>query len=109
MRAQVFEHLQELSLSFFSRYSVGRVISRVINDVGVLRDFVTWTLLAVARDIFTLAGILVTMLVMNWKLSLLTFTVLPVMAVVTFAFRRTRPRKLPPLAHGHQLGKLGAG
>ena len=52
MRAQVFEHLQELSLSFFSRYSVGRVISRVINDVSVLRDFVTWTLLAVARDYF---------------------------------------------------------
>jgi ATP-binding cassette, subfamily B, multidrug efflux pump len=88
MRARVFEHLQELSLSFFSRYSVGRVISRVINDVSVLRDFVTWTLLAVARDVFTLGGILVTMLVMNWKLSLLTFTVLPVMVVVTFAFRR---------------------
>lgn len=92
MRAQVFQHLQELSLSFFSRYSVGRVISRVINDVSVLRDFVTWTLLAVARDVFTLAGILVTMLVMNWKLSLLTFAVLPIMVVVTFAFR-TRARE----------------
>jgi ATP-binding cassette, subfamily B, multidrug efflux pump len=88
MRAQVFEHLQQLSLSFFSRYSVGRVISRVINDVGVLRDFITWTLLAVARDFFTLSGILVTMLVMNWKLSLVSFTVLPIMAAVTFAFRR---------------------
>jgi ATP-binding cassette subfamily B protein/subfamily B ATP-binding cassette protein MsbA len=88
MRQQIFEHLQQLSLSFFSRYSVGRIISRVINDVGVLRDFITWTLLAVARDIFTLGGIVVTMLIMNWKLSLLTFTVLPIMAVVTFAFRR---------------------
>ncbi|MBE0699828.1 MAG: ABC transporter ATP-binding protein [Anaerolineaceae bacterium] len=88
MRARIFEHLQELSLSFFSRYSVGRVISRVINDVSVLRDFVTWTLLAVARDIFTLVGILVTMMVMDWKLSLLTFTVLPIMAVLTFAFRK---------------------
>ena len=88
LRARVFEHLQELSLGFFSRYSVGRVISRVINDVGVLRDFLTWTLLAVARDLFTLGGILVTMLVMDWKLSLLTFTVLPVMVFVTFAFRK---------------------
>ena len=88
MRAQVFAHLQKLSLSFFSHYSVGRIISRVINDVGVLRDFITWTLLAVARDLFTLGGILIAMLVMNWKLSLLTFTVLPVMAVVTFIFRR---------------------
>jgi ATP-binding cassette subfamily B protein/subfamily B ATP-binding cassette protein MsbA len=88
LRAKVFAHLQELSLGFFSRYSVGRVISRVINDVSVLRDFVTWTMLAVARDIFTLAGIVVAMLAMDWKLSLLTFTVLPVMAVLTFAFRR---------------------
>jgi ATP-binding cassette, subfamily B, multidrug efflux pump len=88
VRAKVFEHLQRLSLSFFSRYSVGRVISRVINDVSVLRDFVTWTLLAVARDLFTLVGIVVTMLILNWKLSLLSFAVLPVMAAITFAFRK---------------------
>ena len=47
MRAQLFAHLQDLSLSFFSRYSVGRVITRVINDVSVLRQFVTWRLLPV--------------------------------------------------------------
>jgi ATP-binding cassette, subfamily B, multidrug efflux pump len=88
MRNRVFEHLQQLSLSFYNRYSVGRVTTRVINDVSVLRDFVTWTLLAVARDFFTLFGILITMLVMNWKLSLLTFTVLPIMAAVTFVFRK---------------------
>ncbi len=88
IRARIFEHLQQLSLSFYSRYSVGRITSRVINDVSILRDFVIWTLLAVARDLFTLVGILVTMLVMNWKLSLLTFTVLPIMAVLTFAFRK---------------------
>ena len=88
MRARVFAHLQELSLSFYNYYSVGRITTRVINDVGVLRDFITWTLLAVVRDIFTLTGILVTMLVMDWKLSLLTFTVLPIMAVATFAFRK---------------------
>ncbi len=88
IRARIFEHLQQLSLSFYSRYSVGRIISRVINDVSILRDFVIWTLLAVARDLFTLIGIVVTMLIMNWKLSLLTFTVLPIMAVMTFAFRK---------------------
>jgi len=92
IRAQLFAHLQKLSLSFFSRYSVGRIISRVINDVSILREFVTWTLLAVARDLFTLVGIVITMLVMNWKLSLLTFTVLPIMAVITFMFR-TRARE----------------
>ncbi len=88
IREQTFAHLQKLSLSFYSHFSVGRVISRVINDVGVLRDFITWTLLAVARDTFTLVGIIITMLIMDWKLSLLTFTILPLMAVMTFAFRK---------------------
>ena len=49
MRSQLFEHLQDLSLSFYSRYSVGRVITRVINDVSVLRQFVTWAIVASAR------------------------------------------------------------
>ena len=57
LRSQLFTHLQDLSLSFYSHYSVGRVITRVINDVGVLREFITWALLAVARDLFALVGI----------------------------------------------------
>lgn len=88
LRSAAFKHLQELSLSFYSRFSVGRITSRMMNDVNVLRDFMTWTLLAVARDLFTLVGIVVTMMVMDLKLSLLTFTVLPVMAVMTFMFRK---------------------
>ncbi len=47
VRSSIFRRLQELSLSFFSRFSVGRIISRMMNDVNVLRDFITWTLLAV--------------------------------------------------------------
>jgi ATP-binding cassette subfamily B protein/subfamily B ATP-binding cassette protein MsbA len=88
LRSAVFKRLQELSLSFFNRYSVGRITARMMSDVGILRDFITWTLLAVARDLFTLVGIVVTMVVMNPSLSLLTFTVLPIMAVITFAFRK---------------------
>ena len=88
IRAAIFQRLQELSLSFFSRYSAGRITARMMSDVSVLRDFVTWTLLAVARDVFTLGGIVATMLLMDWQLSLLTFAVLPVMAGMTFAFRR---------------------
>ena len=88
LRAQLFEHLQTLSLSFFSRFSVGRVITRVINDVGVLREFIAWALLAIARDLFTLIGILIVMLSLNLSLSLITFIVLPVMALITMLFRR---------------------
>lgn len=87
LRARLFEHLQALSLSFYSHYSVGRVITRVINDVGVLRDFITWALLAIARDLFTLLGIIFAMLAMNLRLSVMVLALLPLMAVATVAFR----------------------
>ena len=64
------------------------MITRVINDVGVLREFIVWAILAVARDLFTLVGILVVMLTLNVRLSLLTFAVLPVMLGVTLIFKR---------------------
>jgi ATP-binding cassette subfamily B protein/subfamily B ATP-binding cassette protein MsbA len=88
MRARLFEHLQQLSLSFYSRYSVGRVIVRVINDVGVLREFIIWAMLAIARDLFALIGIVLAMLSMNLRLSLLTFAVLPVMVWMTYLFKQ---------------------
>ena len=88
LRKSLFEHLQKLSLSFYSRYSVGRVITRVINDVEVLRDFLTWGMLAIVRDVFVLVGIIIAMLGMNLRLSLITFTVLPLMALATYIFRR---------------------
>lgn len=92
LRKRLFAHVQALSLGFFSRYSVGRVIARVINDVGVLREFLTWAILAVARDVFTLVGILGVMLTMNVRLSLITFSVLPVMVLATVIFRRFSQR-----------------
>ena len=88
LRNRLFEHLQNLSLSFFSHYSVGRVITRVINDVGVLREFITWAVLAIARDLFSLVGILIAMLALNTRLTLLTFSVLPLMVLVTIIFRK---------------------
>ncbi|MBK5107178.1 MAG: ABC transporter ATP-binding protein [Anaerolineales bacterium] len=88
LRSDLFAHLQDLSLSFYSHYSVGRVITRVINDVGVMREFITWALLAVARDLFALIGIVIVMVNMNLRLSLLTFTVLPVMILATVIFKR---------------------
>ncbi len=87
LRANLFDHLQHLSLSFFSRYGVGRVIARVVSDVAVVRQFITWALLATARDLLTLLGILVVMLTLNLRLSLLTFSVLPLMILVTIFFR----------------------
>jgi ATP-binding cassette subfamily B multidrug efflux pump len=88
LRGSLFDHLQQLSFSFYNRYSVGRVITRVINDVTVLREFLTWAVLAIARDLFVLIGIVAAMLAMEFRLSLLTFSVLPIMVLITIAFRK---------------------
>lgn len=88
LRNQLFTHLQNLSLGFFSRYGSGRIISRIVNDVSVLRRFLTFAVLAVARDLFALVGVVVIMLRMDARLALMTFTVLPLMVVATARFRR---------------------
>ena len=92
VRMAMFHHLQKLSLSFYNRYSVGRVITRVINDVGTLREFITWATLAIVRDLLAIIGTLLAMLSLNLRLSLLTFTVLPLMILATILFRRAARR-----------------
>lgn len=88
LRRQMFDHLQALSLGFYSRYAVGRLVSRMVNDVSVVREMIVWALIAVVRDVFDLVGILAAMLLLNWQLSLLSFAVLPLMALATELFRR---------------------
>jgi len=92
VRMAMFNHLQKLSLSFYNRYSVGRVITRVINDVGTLREFITWATLAIVRDVLAIIGILIAMLSLNLRLSLLTFTVMPIMILATILFRQAARR-----------------
>jgi ATP-binding cassette subfamily B protein/subfamily B ATP-binding cassette protein MsbA len=100
VRSALFRHLLRLSLGFFANYSVGRLMSRLSSDVGVIQNFVTWSITGLARGTLMLVGIIVAMLSLNWKLALVTFVVLPVMAVVTNrwrsgvrqAYRATRQR-----------------
>jgi len=89
VRTAMFNHLQKLSLGFYNRYSVGRVITRVINDVGTLREFITWAVLAIVRNALGIIGTMIAMLSLNFKLSLLTFAVMPLMIWATLAFRQT--------------------
>lgn len=88
IRATLFNHIQQLSLGFFSHYSAGRLISRVINDVSVLRQFVTWAIIASFRDVLMVIGIVIAMLSLNLRLSLLTLAVLPLIVIATFIFRK---------------------
>src|SRR5687768_14575738 len=59
LRSYLFRHLHRLSLNFYNNYSVGRLMSRLIGDVGVLQDFVTWSITGLARSGFILLGIIV--------------------------------------------------
>ena len=63
-------------------------MSRLISDVSVLQDFVTWSITGLARSAFILIGIVIAMLFLNWQLALVTFAVLPLMILLTNYFRR---------------------
>ncbi|HEX9074707.1 MAG TPA: ABC transporter ATP-binding protein [Anaerolineae bacterium] len=88
LRAQLFRHLQELSLGYHDTHIVGVTISRVINDVAVINDLLSQGLVTLLGDMVVLVGIVGVMLSMNAPLALITFAVLPVMAFATWLFTR---------------------
>ena len=87
MRMQIFSHLQKLSPSFYDRNPVGRLITRVIGDVDVLNELFSSGLVSVFGDLFTLLGIVVAMLLLDWRMALVTMTVIPLIGVATAIFR----------------------
>lgn len=87
LRVEVFTHLQRLSLRFFDKNPVGRLMTRVTNDVEVLNELFSAGVVTVFGDLFTLFFIVGAMLLLDWKLALVTFLVLPFVAVAAFVFR----------------------
>ena len=88
IRQQVFEHLQYLDIAFFDQNYVGRLVTRATNDVENLNEMYTDILVNTLRDILTLVGIVVIMLKMDLKLSLIAFSVVPLIALSAILFRR---------------------
>ncbi|MGD0920220.1 MAG: ABC transporter ATP-binding protein [Terriglobia bacterium] len=88
LRKQIFAHLQRLQLSFYDRNPVGRLVTRVTTDADVLNELFASGMVAIFGDFFTLLSIVVVMLALNWKLALLTFSILPLIVLVTVAFRK---------------------
>ena len=88
MRLQIYHHLQELDVQFYDRNPVGRLMTRVTTDVDVLNDLFTAGVVSIFGDVFMLAGIMIVLVVMDWRLALVAFSVLPLIAVVTQWFRR---------------------
>ena len=98
IRADLFRHLHNLSLSYYDTHIVGVVVSRVINDVETISDLLTQGLIQLLGDLLVLVGIVVVMLYLNVRLALLAFAVVPIMVIITrvfsrqarLAYRRTR-------------------
>jgi ATP-binding cassette subfamily B protein len=88
MRLQIYRHLQELDVQFYDRNPVGRLMTRVTTDVDVLNDLFTAGVVSIFGDVFMLAGIMIVLVIMDWRLALVAFSVLPLIAVVTQWFRR---------------------
>ena len=88
IRMQVFRHLQKMHLAFFDKNPVGRLVTRVTNDVNVLNELFSSGVVAVFGDILALAGIIIAMLYYSWQLALITFAVLPFLILATMVFRR---------------------
>jgi ATP-binding cassette subfamily B protein len=88
LRGQVFSRLQRLELAFFDRNPVGRLMTRVTSDVEVLNEMFTSGVVTIFGDIFTIGAIVTAMLLLDWRLALVSFAVLPFVFVAAILFRR---------------------
>src|SRR5713101_2476407 len=87
LRLELFRHLQFLSLSFFDRNPVGRLMTRITNDIDALTDMVTRGVVSIFGDVAMLVLISIAMLLLDWRLALLTFVSLPILTAITAYFR----------------------
>jgi ATP-binding cassette subfamily B multidrug efflux pump len=87
LRTSMFRHLQRLPVSFYDRNPIGRLMTRVTNDVDVLNEMFTSGVDALFGDLFMLVGIVFAMARLNVELLAVTFSVLPLILVVTLTFR----------------------
>jgi ATP-binding cassette subfamily B protein len=88
MRREIFAHLQRLHVGYFDKNPVGRLMTRVTTDVDAVNELFTSGVVSVFGDLFTLFGIMGVLLVLDWRLALVTFSVIPLFFVVTNWFRK---------------------
>lgn len=88
LRMELYAHLQKLGLKFFDRNPLGRLITRVTNDIEVLNEMFSSGIVMVFSDVFMIIGILWFMFSMSWKLACVSLSVLPLLFWATFLFRK---------------------
>ena len=87
LRETIFDHLLRLEARFFDRNPVGRLMTRVLHDVEAVSEAFTSGLFAVVADVVTLTGVVIVMLWIDWRLALVTFSLMPLLLVVATYFR----------------------
>ncbi|TAK67672.1 MAG: ABC transporter ATP-binding protein, partial [Dehalococcoidia bacterium] len=82
IRMQLFRHLQRMSISFYDANPVGRLVTRLTNDIAALNELLTMGAITIIADLFMIAGVAAWLLFINWRLALITFVIMPVLAVI---------------------------
>ena len=88
LRKSTFNHLQDLSLSYYSQNAVGRLMARVTSDSGRVSNLMTWGLLDVTWAIVNVLTSTIFMLIINWKLGLIVFSIIPILVIIAVNFRK---------------------
>ena len=88
IRKRIFNHLQDLSLSYYSQNAVGRLMARVTSDSGRVSNLMTWGLLDVTWAIVSVITSVIFMLTINWKLALIVFATIPILLIIAVSFRK---------------------
>ena len=89
LRLQIFGHLQHLSIPYFDRHPVGRLMTRVTSDVETLNELFSSGVVTVFGDVFTLVAIMLMMLATDWRLALVAFAVIPLVWLTVTIFRHS--------------------
>lgn len=88
LRQKMFNHLQDLSLSYYSQTPVGWIIARVTSDSDRVAELITWGFFDAAWSLMSIISSLVFMFIINWKLALVVLVALPILLVVAIEFRK---------------------
>ena len=88
IRQQAFKKLQELSFSFYDKTAVGYLMARMVSDVGRLSELLSWGFVDLLWASTYVVGVMIAMLLLNWKLALLALVVIPPLAVISLYFKK---------------------
>ena len=88
LRKTLFNHLQDLSLSYYAQNAVGRLIARVTSDTGRVSDLMTWGVIDITWSVMNITTSTIFMAIINWRLALIVFIAIPVMVVIAIEFRK---------------------